>query len=87
MPPLLHVLSVLFAGWLNRHQQRLLDYLLEENRVLKAQLGRRRLRLSDADRVRLAVRGIALGRRVLDEFASIVTPETILRWHRRLVAQ
>ncbi len=87
MPPLLHVLTVLFAGWLNRHQQRVLDYLREENRILKAQLGRRKLRLSDADRARLAVRGVALGRKVLDEFASIVTPETILRWHKALVAQ
>jgi transposase InsO family protein len=87
MPPLLHVLAVLLAGWLNRHQQRVLEYLREENRVLRAQLGRRKLRLTDHNRVRLAVRGSALGRCVLDEFASIVTPETILRWHRRLVAQ
>ncbi len=87
MTPLLHALAVLLAGWLNRHQQRVLEYLREENRVLKAQLGRRKLRLSDADRIRLAVRGVALGRRILDEFPSIVTPETILRWHRKLVAQ
>jgi transposase InsO family protein len=87
MPPLLHALAVLFAGWLNRHQQRVLEYLREENRVLRAQFGRRKLRLTDHDRLRLAVRGRALGRRVLDEFASIVTPETILRWHRQLVAK
>ena len=87
MPPTLHVLAVIFAGWLNRHQQRVLDYLREENRVLKAQFGRRKLRLTDVDRVRLAVRGVALGRKLLDEFASIVTPETILRWHKKLVAQ
>ena len=87
MPLFFHALTVLFAGGLNRHQQRVLDYLREENRVLKAQLGRRKLRLSDADRARLAVRGVALGRKVLDEFASIVTPETILRWHKALVAQ
>ena len=87
MPPILHVRAVVFAGWLNRHQQRVLDYLREENRILKRQLGRRKLRLTDDDRVRLAVRGIALGRSLLDEFASIVTPETILRWHRQLVAK
>ncbi len=87
MPPILSVLAVVLAGWLNRHQQRVLEYLQEENRVLKRQLGRRRLRLTDDDRVRLAVRGMALGRRLLDQFASIVTPETILRWHRRLIAQ
>ena len=86
MPPILHVLAVVLAGWLNRHQQRVLDYLLEENRILKRQLRGRRLRLSDTDRCRLAVRGVALGRRFLDQFATIVTPETILRWHRNLVA-
>lgn len=37
--------------------------------------------------MRLAVRGAALGREPLDDFASIVTPETILRWHRTLVAR
>ncbi len=87
MPPIFHALAVILAGWLNRHQQRVLDYLREENRVLRAQLGRRKLRLTDDDRVRLAVRGVALGRKLLDDFATIVTPETILRWHRRLVAQ
>jgi putative transposase len=50
-------------------------------------VSRRKLRLSDDDRVRLATRGVALGRKLLDEFASIVTPETILRWHRRLVGK
>jgi transposase InsO family protein len=87
MPPLFHAFAVLLAGWLNRHQQRVLDYLREENRVLKAQLGSRKLRPTDDDRIRLAVRGIALGHKMLAEFASIVTPETILRWHRGLVAQ
>lgn len=87
MPPFFHALTVLFAGWLNRHQQRVLEYLREENRVLKRQLGRRKLRLTDEDRIRLAVRGVALGRGLLDEFASIVTPETVLRWHRQLVAK
>jgi putative transposase len=87
MPALFQVLTVVLAGWLNRHQQRVLDYLLEENRILRRQLHGRRLRLDDTDRCRLAVRGHALGRRLLDQFASIVTPETILRWHRRPSAQ
>ncbi len=87
MLPILHVLAVALSGWLNRHQQRVLDYLREENRVLKAQLGSRKLRLNNDDRIRLAVKGFALGRKLLEEFASIVTPETILRWHRGLVAQ
>ncbi len=89
MAPILqpfHLLSVIFAGWANRHQQRVIEYLLEENRTLKQQLGRRKLRLTDAQRARLAVKGNALGRKVLHEVANIVTPDTIMRWHRRLIA-
>ena len=62
MAPILqpfHLLSVIFAGWANRHQQRVIEYLLEENRTLKQQLGRRKLRLTDAQRARLAVKGKA----------------------------
>jgi hypothetical protein len=44
------------AGWINRSQQQVIEYLMEENRVLREQLGRRRLRLTDAQRRRLAVR-------------------------------
>ena len=61
--------------------------LREENRVLKQQLGRKRLRLTDDQRRRLAVRGKAIGRRALAEIASKVTPHTILRWHRQLIAE
>ncbi len=61
--------------------------LVGQDRVLKQQLGRRRLRLTDAQRRRLAVRGKAIGRRALSEVASLVTPDTIFRWHRQLVAQ
>ena len=55
--------------------------------VLRQQLGRRRLRLTDDQRRRLAVRGKAIGRRALVEIASLVTPDTILRWHRQLIAE
>jgi hypothetical protein len=87
MPPALHFLVFTAAGWLNRHQEDLIDYLREENRVLREQLGGRSLRLTDAQRRRLAVRGHKLGRRVLMQVAGIVTPDTILRWYRRLIAQ
>jgi hypothetical protein len=75
------------AGWITRQQDAVIDYLREENRDLKEQLGRKRLRLTDAQRRRLAVRGKAIGRRALTEVASIVTPDTILRWHRQLIAR
>ena len=81
------ILVAAMAGWLTRQQEAAVEYLREENRVLKAQLGDRRLRLTDAERRRLAVCGKAVGRRGLTEIASIVTPDTILRWHRKLVAQ
>ena len=74
-------------GWLEREQRDVIAFLHEENRVLKAQLGRRRLRLDDEQRRRLAVLGDRLGRRLLRECATLVTPDTILRWHRELVAQ
>lgn len=74
------------AGWVNQHQLRIIDYLVAENRILKQQLGTRRLRLTDAQRRILAMKGKQLGRKVLGQIASIVTPDTILRWHRRLIA-
>ena len=85
--PHAHFLVLTVAGWMNRHQDDLIDYLREENRVLREQLGRRPLRLTDAQRRRLAVRGRKLGRRVLTQVAGIVTPDTILRWYRRLIAK
>ena len=81
------LLIVSVAGRVNRQRQDGIDYLIEENRVLERQLGRKRLRLTDDERRRLAVKGKALGRRVLEEVATIVTPEAILPWYRKLVAR
>jgi len=78
---------LVFSGWVNRHQQAVIDYLLEENRVLRTVNGSRRPRLTDDQRRRLAVKGHVLGRRHLAAVAGIVTPETLLRWYRRLVAK
>ena len=75
------------AGCMNQRQLRAIDYLREENRVLREQLGRRRLRLNDDQRRRLAAKAKALGRKLLSEVATIVTPETLLAWHRKLIAQ
>jgi transposase InsO family protein len=81
------ILVAAMAGWITRQQDAVIEYLREENRVLKQQLGRRRLRLTDDQRRRLAVRGKAIGRRALAEVASLVTADTILRWHRQLIAE
>jgi len=83
----LQFLLMVMAGWVNRRQLQVIDYLKEENRVLREQLGGRRLRFTDDQRRRLASKGKVVGRRVLDELAGLVTPETILRWYRELVAQ
>jgi putative transposase len=87
VPSPLAFFLLLLSGWVNRQQQAVIDYLREENRILRAERGSRRLRLTDDQRRRLAVKGTALGRRRLGDFAGIVTPDTILRWYRRLVAQ
>src|SRR5215831_8892927 len=62
LPPPLAFFCLLFSGWINRQQQAVIDYLLEENRVLRAAHGSRRVRLTDDQRRRLAVKGKALGR-------------------------
>jgi hypothetical protein len=80
------LLTAIFAGWVNRHQRGVIDYLLEENRILRARLGKSRLLFTDAERRRLARKGGPLGRRILGAIVSIVTPDTILAWHRKLVA-
>ena len=66
------------AGCMNQRQLRAIDYLREENRVLREQLGRRRLRLNEGQRRRLAAKARGLGRKLLSEVATIVTPETLL---------
>jgi len=71
----LEFLLLMFAGWANRRQQDVIDYLKEENRVLREQLRGRRVRLTDDQRRRLAVKGKRLGRKLLDDIACIVTPD------------
>jgi putative transposase len=83
----LHVILAALFGWLEREPRDIIEFLREENRVLKTQLRGRQLRLSDDERRRLAVIGYRLGRRILAEVATIVTPDTILRWHRELIAR
>ena len=70
---------------MNRHQQDVIEYLEEEIRVVKELLGRQP-RFNDHQHRRLAVKAKRLGRKTLDRFASLVTPSTLLAWHRRLVA-
>jgi putative transposase len=80
-------LLLILAGRISNRQQEVIDYLLTENRVLREKLGKNRILLNDGQRRRLAITGKILGRKMLNELAAIVTPETILRWHRELVAR
>jgi hypothetical protein len=72
---------------MNRQQLRMTDYLKEENRCLREELGGKRLRFTNAQRRRLAAKAKALGRSALRELGTIVTPDTLLRWHRQWVAR
>ncbi len=72
---------------INEQLVREVEYLKAENQVLKYQINQsgKRMRFTDEQRKFLAVKANALGRR-LSEVVTIVRPETILRWHKRLVA-
>ena len=83
----LQFLMLIFAGWVNRHQQDAFEYLQEENRALREQLGGKRLRFTDQQPRRLAVKAKAVGRKGLFEIDTLVTPDTLLRWHRQLIAR
>ena len=80
------MLLLTITSWLDRQDREVLAYLIEENRILRQQVNGRRLRLSNEDRRKLAVRAYRLGREALREVATIVTPDTLLRWHRQLIA-
>ena len=81
------LLLMVFASWVNREQQAIIAfYQVELDALMKSQ-GKKRLLLSDDQRRLLAVKGKSLGRKALMELTTIVTPDTILRWHRRLVAE
>jgi len=85
MNPLTLVVTCV-AGWMNRQPQGVIEYLQEEVHVLQEQLGRRP-RFNDDQRRRLALKAKTVGRQGLRRFARIVTPDTLLAWHRRLIAR
>jgi hypothetical protein len=80
------LLLLVLAGWINLREQEVIEHLRAENRVLREKLGKKRILLNDDQRRRLAVKGKILGRKMLEQVATIMTPDTILRWHWELVA-
>src|SRR6478672_447873 len=81
------MLLMVLTGWLERREREAIAYLIEENRLLRRQLGGRRLRFTDVDRRRLATRAHRVGLATLREIATIATPDTLLRWHRQLIVR
>jgi hypothetical protein len=82
-----HLLAGILAGYANRELQQIIDYLRTKNAILRESFGQRRIRLNDDQRGRLAEKGKTLGHKVLANVATLCTPDTILRWHRLLIAR
>jgi len=80
-------LLVILAGWVNQLQEQINEFQRTEIEVRKKRLGKKRILLNDDERRRLAVEAKVFGRKVLDEIGCLFTPDTLLRWHRQLVAQ
>jgi hypothetical protein len=78
---------IAIAGWMKQWEYPIIDYQRGENRVLRAQLGERRLRFNDDQRRRSAGKAKGLTRQLLDEMSPIATWETLLAWHRKPIAQ
>jgi len=81
------LLLMMLAGWINSHQQDVIEFLTEENKILKEKLGKKRIILNDNQRMRLARLGKKLGRKVLADACCTFSPDTILMWHRKLIAR
>ncbi len=85
------ILLSMLAGWINRQQQEAINYLMEENKILKHEIlratGKRRIILNDRQRRRLAILGRKLGRKLLGEVCCSFSPDTLMMWHRKLVAR
>jgi putative transposase len=83
----LSLLLMIFSGWVNPRQGDVIEYLKEENRILKERLGGKRIQFTDAERRLLARKAYALGRKVLTELETVVTPDRLMRWYRNLIAR
>jgi len=79
--------AVAIAGWMNRQQQQVIDYLRTENQILREKLGAKRLILNESQKCRLATAAMKLGKDLLRKWGTLFSPDTLLRWHRWFVAR
>jgi len=85
--PLLTYSLLILSGWVHWRQLIIIAFLQAENRLLKASLPGKRIRFTDAERALLARKAKAAGPKALRELDILVSPDTLMRWHRRLIAQ
>jgi hypothetical protein len=85
--PIWKFMLVALAGWMNRQQQDAIEYLRTENRILREKIGQKRIRLNDSQKQRLATAAAKLGRALLAQLDTLVSPETLLRWNRWFIAR
>ena len=86
MNPSFRFMVRMVSDWVNRHQRAAIEYLIDEKAVLIEQLGGKPKAFTDSQRSRLARGAKKLERSALLGISPIVTPDTLLRWYRRLVA-
>jgi len=79
-------LLLIVSGWVHRRQLIVIEFLQAENRLSKGRLSGKRIRFTDAERALLARKAKVVGRKTLLELDTLVSPDTLMRWHRRLVA-
>src|SRR5258707_12912231 len=87
VPLLFSFLLMIVSGWVHRHQLIVIEFLQAGNRLLKERLRGKRIRFTDAERALLARKAKAVGRKALLKLDTLVSPDALMRWHRRLVAQ
>jgi putative transposase len=81
------LLFVALSSWVSQRQRQIIEFQNSEIISLLQSQGKKRMRLTDDQRRLLAVKAKALGRQTLLELTTNVSPDTLLRWHRELVAQ
>jgi hypothetical protein len=82
VPLLLTFLLMVVSGWVHRHQLIVIEYLQAENRLLKERLRGKSIRFTNAERALLARKAKAVGCKALLKLDTIISPDTLLRWHR-----